>query len=1071
VDMDTTADWEQIDAVQLRGSQGPISQWADHVLGFSSHWSASSFSADQTLGAPDVPQYGNNASAWASSSQDGTLEQVTVGFATPVYATGVTVRETWGNGFVYRVEVVDMSDGLHTVWTGADPSSPGAIANFLVQWPQTTYLVKGVRVHVDTDATADWEEIDAIQLHGIDADIADCNGNGIIDTCDILGGASADLNADGIPDECVFAPGITSLAASPDPVAQGATVTLTASGVVDPNDDVAIVRFYHDADDDGALDGSDTLLGSDNDESGGWSWAGSTGAVPQGVRRFFARAEDGGGLLSSVVSVLATVSEAPDPGEWTGAPGGSWFGSSNWGGGSVPNAGTTVTIASSVVIDSAGALASSVTIQSGGTLTFASGGTLTAAGGVTIESGGTLTGVGTITGNVVNGGDVAPGSAVGTITVTGSYTQQASGRLLVEVDGYTPGSGHDVLSVGTSATFGGTVDVTTLGGFSPVDTSVVQFLTAASTSGVFGGASLPTLAGGFSFVLSEMATDARLTTVGVSHCDVASFRQWAGSVIGFSSQYSTSTFSAQQILGPPSVFTYGNDPTAWASSSENGTSEYVTLGFPVEVYATGVLVRETLGNGFVTQVDVVDTSDVLHTVWSGADPSVPGTPVDFVVSWSKTAYLVKGVRVYVDTDATAGWEEIDAIELHGSPGETEAWASSVIDFTSQWESHQFAAAETTGAPDVPTYSNHPRAWAASQANGTLEYLTVGFSTPMYATGVTVRETWGNGFVYQVDVLDTSDAYHTVWTGTDPSTPGSIAEYKVTWTQTSYPVKGVRVHIDTDATSHFEEVDAIKLHGVPAPEGSWATSVIGFSSEWSGGVFSAQQVVGAPNVLTYGNNGLAWASSSRDGTSETLTMGYHTPLYASAVTVRETWGNGFVTQIDLLDTDDAYHTVWSGTDTSTPGLPADFRVSFTETAYLAKGVRVHVDTDATAGWEEIDAVLLHGRTSVAGDCNGNGIADACDIAVGTSLDVNVNGIPDECEAGPAASVFAAPNGFGGLSGDLTGDLTGNPIDTLFDVLEGWGACRSIANCPGDLDGNGYVDADDLFAIWAGNGWGR
>jgi hypothetical protein len=31
-----------------------------------------------------------------------------------------------------------------------------------------------------------------------------------------------------------------------------------------------------------------------------------------------------------------------------------------------------------------------------------------------------------------------------------------------------------------------------------------------------------------------------------------------------------------------------------------------------------------------------------------------------------------------------------------------------------------------------------------------------------------------------------------------------------------------------------------------------------------------------------------------------------------------------------------------------------------------------------------------------DCNGNGVGDPCDVALGTSLDVNGNGVPDECE---------------------------------------------------------------------------
>jgi len=38
-----------------------------------------------------------------------------------------------------------------------------------------------------------------------------------------------------------------------------------------------------------------------------------------------------------------------------------------------------------------------------------------------------------------------------------------------------------------------------------------------------------------------------------------------------------------------------------------------------------------------------------------------------------------------------------------------------------------------------------------------------------------------------------------------------------------------------------------------------------------------------------------------------------------------------------------------------------------------------------------------------DCNGNGVEDAVDIALGGSSDVNLDGVPDECQARmPAAA---------------------------------------------------------------------
>jgi hypothetical protein len=99
----------------------------------------------------------------------------------------------------------------------------------------------------------------------------------------------------------------------------------------------------------------------------------------------------------------------------------------------------------------------------------------------------------------------------------------------------------------------------------------------------------------------------------------------------------------------------------------NGTFEYITLGFSTPVFATGATIRETYGNGFVYQVDVLDTNSVLKTVWAGTDTSLPGTPVNFSISWAMTDFLVTGLKIYSNTNHNLStWEEIDAVQLRGS---------------------------------------------------------------------------------------------------------------------------------------------------------------------------------------------------------------------------------------------------------------------------------------------------------------------------------------------------------------------------------------------------------------------
>jgi len=52
----------------------------------------------------------------------------------------------------------------------------------------------------------------------------------------------------------------------------------------------------------------------------------------------------------------------------------------------------------------------------------------------------------------------------------------------------------------------------------------------------------------------------------------------------------------------------------------------------------------------------------------------------------------------------------------------------------------------------------------------------------------------------------------------------------------------------------------------------------------------------------------------------------------------------------------------------------------------------------------DPLLVPEPAAPLEDCNGNGIEDAVDIALGGSSDVNLDGVPDECQAGaPAAAI--------------------------------------------------------------------
>jgi hypothetical protein len=152
----------------ITGTDGvTVDQYATSVLDFSSEYSSGSWGATQALGEPDTGAYGDFATAWSPATANGGIEYLTVAFATEVYAEGAVITETYGNGFVFQVDVIDVVGTPHTVWSGSDTSGVGAPVDFAVSWPRTTFLVSGARIWVDTDtdlSTA--EEVDAIRLLG-----------------------------------------------------------------------------------------------------------------------------------------------------------------------------------------------------------------------------------------------------------------------------------------------------------------------------------------------------------------------------------------------------------------------------------------------------------------------------------------------------------------------------------------------------------------------------------------------------------------------------------------------------------------------------------------------------------------------------------------------------------------------------------------------------------------------------------------------------------------------------------------------------------------------------------------
>jgi hypothetical protein len=153
--------------------------------------------------------------------------------------------------------------------------------------------------------------------------------------------------------------------------------------------------------------------------------------------------------------------------------------------------------------------------QTGGTSTIDGTLTSTSTGKLSLN-GGSLFGGGTLGYAVTDAATITPGDSstkTGTLTVGSTYTQSAAGALDISIGGTAVGIQYDQLKVSSSASLGGTLNVSRIGGFIPTIGSTFAIVNAGSRSGTFGHVNGLSINSSEHFSISYTGTGAILTVV------------------------------------------------------------------------------------------------------------------------------------------------------------------------------------------------------------------------------------------------------------------------------------------------------------------------------------------------------------------------------------------------------------------------------------------------------------------------------------------------------------------------------------------------------------------------------
>lgn len=280
-------------------------------------------------------------------------------------------------------------------------------------------------------------------------------------------------------------------------------------------------------------------------------------------------------------------------------------------------------------------------------------------------------------------------------------------------------------------------------------------------------------------------------------------------------------WGAEQVEGRPNTPGAGDISTAWASQTTDGQQEWLICRYPEAVEVKAIEIHESFNPGAVVRVSAFNAANEEIKVWEGADPTARGAGRGVSVIPVRVGFPTKKIKVFIDSPAVPGFNEIDAVGLR-DVGDDMHWAQKVIASSSYANlfpqaqvmrapnRQPHSADQVVGPPDTKRAGDMWTAWASQNPDDQEEWLICRYDGPLEIRGVIIHETFNPGAVTRVSVFDPTDREVVAWEGVDPTPRTERMGISVIPIDVPFKVTKVKLHIDSPAVPGFNEIDAVAV---------------------------------------------------------------------------------------------------------------------------------------------------------------------------------------------------------------------------------------------------------------------
>lgn len=131
-----------------------------------------------------------------------------------------------------------------------------------------------------------------------------------------------------------------------------------------------------------------------------------------------------------------------------------------------------------------------------------------------------------------------------------------------------------------------------------------------------------------------------------------------------------------------------------------------------------------------------------------------------------------------------------------------------------------------------------------------------------------------------------------------------------------------------------------------------------TSQFTDDGWSAQQVVGIPNVFGCGDDSFAWASADQNGV-DSITLRYSEEVIPRRIDIYETYNPGAIERVTVIDETGSENDVYTNNPATTTECPRLLRIPVDGIEAPIDTVVIYLDQTNHPSWNEIDAVQLVG----------------------------------------------------------------------------------------------------------------